>query len=329
MQPCAGTLRSGMRYRKLGRFGLKVSEVSLGGWLTQGRTIDDDTTERIVRRAFDLGVNLFDTADVYNRGEAELSLGKAVKGMRRDDLVIATKCFFPMSDGPNDRGLGRKHITESVHASLKRLGTDYIDLMQFHRWDGDTPLDETVRAIDDLIKQGKVLYWGVSEWDETQIQSVVDVAKGLNANPPASDQPIYNMIVKKIEPAIMPACEENGIGSIVFSPLAQGVLTGKYLPGQAAPEGSRGADQTSNNFMQYMMNDETLTRVQKLKTFAEGHGQSLGEFALAWCLRKPVISSVIVGASRVEQIEANVAASGIDLPAEVWAQAEAILEGAE
>lgn len=317
-----------MRYRKLGRFGLKVSEVSLGGWLTQGRTIDDDTTERIVRRAFDLGVNLFDTADVYNRGEAELSLGKAIKGMRREDLVIATKCFFPMSDNPNDRGLGRKHITESVNASLKRLGTDYIDLMQFHRWDGDnTPLDETVRAIDDLIKQGKVLYWGVSEWDENQIASVVEVAKSLNANPPASDQPIYNMLVKKIEPAIIPACETNGIGMIVFSPLAQGVLTGKYLPGQPAPQGTRGADETSNNFMQNFLSEETLTRVQKLNTFAAGHGQTLGNFALAWCLRKPAISSVIVGASRVEQIELNVAASGIDFPAEVWEKAEAILEG--
>ena len=166
----------------------------MGGWLTQGRTIDDDTTERIVHRAFDLGINLFDTADVYNRGEAELSLGKAIKGMRREDLVIATKCFFPMSDRPNDRGLGRKHITVSVHASLKRLGTDYIDLMQFHRWDSETPLDETVRAIDDLIKQGKVLYWGVSEWDENQITSAVEVAKSLHANPPASDQPIYRRI---------------------------------------------------------------------------------------------------------------------------------------
>jgi len=318
-----------MRYRKLGRFGLKVSEVSLGGWLTQGRTIDDDTTERIVRRAFDLGINLFDSADVYNRGEAELSLGKAVKGMRREDLVIATKCFFPMSDGPNDRGLGRKHITESVNASLKRLGTDYIDLMQFHRWDAETPLDETVRAIDDLVKQGKVLYWGFSEWDENQVSSVVEVARGLNANPPASDQPIYNMLVRKIEPEILPRCEENGIGIIVFSPLAQGVLTGKYLPGQPAPAGSRAADETSNNFMQGMMNEETLTRVQKLKAFAEGHGHPLGRFALAWCLRKPAISSVIVGASRVEQIESNVEASGIELPAEVWEQAEAILEGRE
>lgn len=316
-----------MRYRKLGRYGLRVSEVSLGGWLTQGRTIDDSTTERIVKRAFELGVNLFDTADVYNRGEAELALGKAVHDMKREELVIATKCFFPMSDGPNDRGLSRKHIFESVHASLKRLRTDYVDLMQFHRWDAETPLDETVRAIDDLVKQGKVLYWGVSEWDENQISDAVAVAKELNANPPASDQPIYNMLVKKIEPAILPTCVKHGLGSIVFSPLAQGILTGKYLPGQPAPDGSRGADETSNNFMQGFMTDENLSRVQTLKAYANEMGHPLGRFALAWCLRHPGISSVIVGATRVEQIEANVEASGLDLPSEVWERAEAILEG--
>jgi voltage-dependent potassium channel beta subunit len=318
-----------MRYRKLGRYGIKVSEVSLGGWLTQGRTIDDATTEQIVKRAFDLGINLFDTADVYNRGEAELALGKAIHDMKREELVIATKCFFPMSDSPNDRGLSRKHITESVNASLKRLRTEYIDLFQFHRFDADTPLDETVRAIDDLVRQGKVLYWGVSEWQAHQIADLVHTARNLNANPPASNQPQYHMLNPSIEKSVLPTCEQFGLGNIVFSPLAQGVLTGKYAPGQPAPEGSRGADQSSNNFMQGMLNDETLTRVQRLKAFANEQGHPLARFALAWCLRQPGVSSVIVGASRPEQIEANVEASVIELPAEVWERATAILEGKE
>jgi aryl-alcohol dehydrogenase-like predicted oxidoreductase len=316
-----------MRYRKLGKFGVKVSEVSLGGWLTHGRSIDDDTTAKIVHRAFDLGVNLFDTADVYNRGEAELSLGKVIKDFRREDLVIATKCFFPMSDRPNDRGLGRKHITESVNNSLKRMGVDYIDLYQFHRFDAETPLEETARAIDDMVRQGKVLYWGVSQWEAQQISDLVHISRSVNGNPPSSNQPVYNMLTRGIEASVSPTCAQHGLGQIVFSPLAQGVLTGKYLPGQSAPEGSRGADSNSNNFMQGMLNDETLGRVQKLKAYAEENGQTLSRFALAWCLRRPEISSVIVGATRVEQIEDNVQASGIEFPSEVWERAQAILEG--
>ncbi len=314
-----------MNYRKLGRYGIKVSEVSLGGWLTQGRTIDDATTDSIVKRAFDLGINLFDTADVYNNGEAEKSLGLAIKGLTRRDLVIATKCYFPFSDRPNDQGLSRKHITESVHDSLKRLGTDYIDLMQFHRFDPNTPLDETVRAIDDLVRAGKVLYWGVSEWKAHQIAELCGIAKALNANPPASNQPRYSLLQPEVEAEIMPTCVANGIGSIVFSPLAQGVLTGKYLPGQPLPAGSRGADEKSNGFMKGWLNDAALTKVQRLREFAEGHGHDLGTFSLAWCLRQPGVSSVIVGASRIEQIEKNVEASGVTLPDEVWKEAAALL----
>lgn len=314
-----------MNYRKLGRYGIKVSEVSLGGWLTQGRSIDDATTEAIVKRAFDLGINFFDTADVYNRGEAEKSLGLAIQGMNRRDLVLATKCYFPFSEGPNDRGLSRKHITESLNDSLKRLGTDYVDLYQFHRFDPDTPLDETVRAIDDLVRAGKVLYWGVSEWKAHQIAEVCGVTKALNANPPVSNQPRYSLLARGIEESVVPVSEANGMGQVVFSPLAQGILTGKYLPGQAAPAGSRGADETSNMFMKDMLNDDVLTKVQQLKAFAESKGQDLGTFSLAWCLRNPGVSSVIVGASSVEQLEANVKASGVSLPAEVWQEAEAIL----
>ncbi len=316
-----------MNYRRLGRFGLKVSEVSLGGWLTHGRSIDDDTTTQIVAKARDLGINFFDTADVYNRGEAELSLAKALHGMRRDDVVIGTKCFFPMSDLPNDRGLSRKHITESVHNSLRRLNTDYVDMMQFHRFDAEAPLDETVRAIDDLVKAGKVLYWGVSEWSADQIADLVAVSRQLNANPPASNQPAYNMLQKGIESSVIPTCERHGLGLVVFSPLAQGILTGKYEPGQPAPAGTRGADDKSNMFMTNMLTDENLAKVQQLKTFANEQGYTLAQFSLAWCLRQKQVSSVIIGATSTQQLEMNASASGIELAPEIWTKAEAILAG--
>lgn len=316
-----------MNYRKLGRYGVKVSEISLGGWLTQGRTIDDSTTATIVRKAFDLGINFFDTADVYNLGEAEKSLAKAIPEFRRDDLVIGTKCFFPMSDKPNDRGLSRKHIFESVHNSLRRLGVDYIDLMQFHRFDPDTPLEETARAIDDLVRQGKVLYWGVSEWRAHQIMDMSHIASSVNAHQPVSNQPQYSMLRRRIEESVIPATEQLGMGNVVWSPLAQGILTGKYLPGQPAPEGSRGADDNSNQFMTDMLNDELLTRVQRLKEFANQQGYTLAQFALAWCLRQKQVSSVIIGATSPEQVEVNAGASGISLDRAVWEEAEAILDG--
>ncbi|MBC8064199.1 MAG: aldo/keto reductase family protein [Chlorobia bacterium] len=316
-----------MNYRKLGRYGVKVSEVSLGGWLTHGRTLEDTATSQIVHRAFDLGINFFDTADVYNTGEAENSLGIAIKPLKREDLFIATKCFFPMSDRPNDRGLSRKHIYESVHNSLKRLQVEYIDLMQFHRLDMDTPIDETVRAIDDLIKQGKVLYWGVSERPAHKLTEAVLTAKELNANPPASNQPSYSMFNRSIEDAVLPVSEQYGIGNVVFSPLAQGVLTGKYLPGQAPPEGTRAADDKSNMFMGWLMKDENLERVQLLKAYVEGLGYTLPQFALAWCLRQKAVSSVIVGATSIAQLEANISASGLNLDNDVWTKAENILLG--
>jgi voltage-dependent potassium channel beta subunit len=318
-----------VNYRRLGRSGVKVSEVALGGWLTHGRTLSDQSTSAIVRRAFDLGINFFDTADVYNRGEAERALAGSIKDFRRQDLFIATKCYFPMGDRPNDRGLSRKHMVESVHASLKRLQVDYIDLMQFHRFDPDTPVDESIRAVDDLIRQGKILYWGVSEWNAHQISAAVHTAQQLNAHPLASNQPSYNMLNRTIEQGVIQVSEQYGIGNVVFSPLAQGVLTGKYLPGQPPPEGSRGADETSNMFMGNVMTDEVLTRVQQLKEFANGMGHTLAQFSLAWCLRQKAVSSVIVGATSVEQLETNVGASGIKLDDDVWAQAEGILSGSQ
>lgn len=314
-----------MNYRRVGRYGLKVSEIALGNWLTQGRTIDQETTNHIVRRAFELGVNFFDTSNNYHNGAAETALGIALDGVRREDLVIATKCFFPIGEGPNDRGLSRKHITESVHASLTRLKTDYVDILQFHRYDSEAPVDESVRAVNDLINQGKLLYWGVSEWNPQELAEAASTAERLGAHPPISNQPSYSMLNKTIENGVLAVSKKHGMGQVVFSPLAQGVLTGKYLPGQPPEAGTRAADDDSNMFMKHLMSDEVLTKVQSLKGFAEVKGLTLPQLALAWCLRDPGVSAVIVGASRVEQLEANVSASGVTLSPEDWKAAEAIL----
>lgn len=314
-----------MNYRRLGRSGLKVSEVALGGWLTHGRTLEDGATTNIVRRAFELGINFFDTADVYHRGEAEKALAKAIQGIRRSDLVIATKCFFPMSDGPNDRGLSRKHITESCHASLRRLMVDYVDLYQFHRFDEETPVEETVMAVNDLIRQGKVLYWGVSEWPAEQIARAVHLSRELGCCPPISNQPQYNIFQRKIEASVLPISEQLGLGQVVFSPLAQGVLTGKYKPGEAPKEGTRAADEDSNKFMESVMTEDRLLQAQELKGLAERHGITPGQLALAWCLRLPGISSVIVGATKVDHIEDNAKASDVELGSEVWEEVDSII----
>lgn len=314
-----------MRYRRLGASGVKVSEVALGGWLTQGRSIDDQTTAHIVRRAFDLGINFFDTADVYNNGEAEKSLAKAIKEFRRIDLFIATKCYFPMTDRPNDQGLSRKHIMESVHDSLRRLETDTIDLMQFHRFDPHTPLEESIRAVTDLIAQGKVHYWGVSMWSAAQISEAVHIARQMNVPAPVSNQPKFNMFDRSIEHEVLPTCDRLGLGQVVFSPLAQGVLTGKYRPGQPVPEGSRGADAQSNMWMGHDLREESLRRVVALEEVAKDYDLTVGQFALAWCLRHPGVNSVIVGATRIEQIEENAHAGVVELPGEAWDRAEAIL----
>ena len=315
-----------MRYRKLGKWGVKVSEVALGGWLTHGRSIDDATTASIVNRAFELGVNFFDTADVYNLGEAEKALAKPIKSLRRSDLFLATKCFFPMSDRPNDQGLSRKHIVESVEASLGRLGTDYIDLFQFHRFDPEVPAQEYVRAVDDLIRQGKLLYWGVSMWSAEQIENACEVARAWNCCLPVSNQPKYNMFDTSIEDSVIPACERLGLGQVVFSPLAQGVLTGKYKPGQTPPPGSRGADDKSNMFMASDLEEHRLRQVESLAKLAAGHGVTVSQLALSWCLRKANVSSVIVGATSIAQLEENSKAGEVELPAELWDECAGILE---
>ena len=304
-----------MEYRQLGRSGLRVSEISLGSWLTLGSSVDVDGTRDLVHRAFDLGINLFDTADVYAVGAAEDALGRALRDLPRHHVVIASKCFFPMSQNTNDRGLSRKHIVESVEASLRRLGTDYLDLEQCHRADPATPIEETVRAYEDLIRQGKLLYWGVSEWRAEHIVDACRIAELRNAYAPISNQPQYSIVRRGIERAVLPVSVREGLGQIVFSPLAQGALTGKYSGG-VLPEGTRAADQQRNQFMDAFLEDEALAKVDRLQPIADELGLSMAQLALAWCLRQPGVSSTIVGVTRPEQLDDNVKASGRKLPAE-------------
>ncbi len=302
-----------MEYRHLGATGLKVSSIALGSWLTYGNQVDSATSTSCVRRAFELGVILFDTADIYHLGAGETELGKALDGIRRSDYVLATKCFWPMSDNANNRGLSRKHIFESVEGSLRRLRTDYIDLYQCHRYDDETPLEETLRALDDLITQGKILYAGISEWRPEQIQAAVDFAQAHDIDQIVSSQPQYNLLYRRIEKRVIPLSEAAGIGQIVWSPLAQGVLTGKYKPGEPLPPDTRAADERVNNSIGGFLSDETLAAVQKLRPIAEAAGLTMSQLALAWILRQPNVSACLVGATRPEQVDENVKASGVKL----------------
>lgn len=314
-----------MQYRKLGNSGLKVSEISLGSWLTYGGSVEEQTAETIIDKAYELGVNFFDTANGYRQGAAEEIVGRALGKYRRDSYVLATKVFFPMGSGPNDKGLSRKHIMEQCHASLKRLGVDYIDLYQCHRYDTETPLDETLRALDDLVTQGKILYAGVSEWSAVQIADAAHLGKALNLDRIVSNQPQYSMLYRRIEQDVVPVCEREGIGQVVFSPLAQGVLTGKYKPGAPLPAGSRATDSESNMWMDPLLRDDVLDKVQRLIPIAERNGLTLAALALAWVLRLDNVSSCIIGASRPEQLEQNVKASGVTLSADDLNEIEAIL----
>jgi voltage-dependent potassium channel beta subunit len=305
-----------MQYRRLGASGLKVSEVCLGSWLTYGNATEDRTAEECIARAYELGINFFDTANVYARGKSEEVMGRALQKYPRETFVVATKVYFPMSDGPmpNNRGLSRKHIMEQCEASLKRLGLDYIDLYQCHRYDVETPLEETLRALDDLVSQGKVFYIGFSQWSAPQIADAVKFQEEHNLDRFISSQPYYNMLGRDLEKAVMPVCEREGIGQIVYSPLAQGLLTGKYKPGQPIPEGTRAADPKQNMFLNSgKLDDAQLEKIQKLVPIAEGLGLSMAQLALAWCLRKPNVSSVIIGASRPSQVDDNAGASEVKL----------------
>jgi voltage-dependent potassium channel beta subunit len=305
-----------MRYRKLGAWGVKISEVGLGSWLTYGGSVEDESATACIHRAFELGVNFFDTANVYRRGAAEEVTGRALKAFPRDDYVLATKVYFPMDDGPNDRGLSRKHIMEQCHASLRRLDVDYIDLYQCHRPDPDTPLEETLRALDDLVTQGKVLYVGVSMWPAELLDEAHRLGHKLNLDPIVSNQPEYSMLQRDIEDDVLPVSKQLSIGQVVYSPIAQGVLAGKYEPGAAAPEGSRAATPGDAEFMERFMRDDVLHAVQELRPIAAELGITMAQMAVAWVLREPGVSSAIVGASRPEQVEENVAASDIELPPE-------------
>jgi aryl-alcohol dehydrogenase-like predicted oxidoreductase len=301
-----------MNYRRLGATGLRVSEIALGSWLTYGGTVEDEAAVACIHRAFDLGVNFFDTANVYRRGEAERVVAQALEGVDRDDYVLATKVYFPMGEGPNDRGLSRKHIMEQCERSLTRLGVDYVDLYQCHRPDPDTPLAETLRALDDLVRQGKVLYVGVSEWPAELIDEARRIQDERGYDPIVSNQPQYSMLYRTIESGVIPLCRQLGIGQVVWSPMAQGVLTGKYAPGDQPPEGSR-ATGPEAGFMQSFMRDDVLEAVQRLRPIADGLGVSMAQLAIAWVLREENVSSAIVGASRPEQVDENVAASGVEL----------------
>jgi aryl-alcohol dehydrogenase-like predicted oxidoreductase len=302
-----------VEYRRLGGSGIKVSEIGLGSWLTYGVGVEAERAVECVKAAWDLGVSFYDTANVYGRGAAERAVGEALRGYDRSAYVLATKVFFPMGDGPNDRGLSRKHITEQCDASLRRLGTDYIDLYQCHRYDVNTPLEETLRTLDDLVRRGKVLYIGVSEWTADQIADALRVAGELGLDRIVSNQPEYSILQRKIEPAVLPLSVREGVGQVVWSPLAQGVLTGKYRPGQAHPAGSRAASDAMGGSIRHWLTDEVLTAVDRLRPLAEQAGLSMAQLALAWVLREPGISSAIIGASRPEQIADNCAAAGIRL----------------
>ncbi|WP_240415379.1 aldo/keto reductase family protein [Paenibacillus periandrae] len=315
-----------MKYRNLGRSGLKVSEISLGSWLTYGTAVEKQTAIDCIQYAYDNGVNFFDTANAYNRGASEIVVGEALKNYARESYVIATKLYFPMGDGPNDKGLSRKHIVEQCEASLKRLGADYIDLYQCHRFDPEVPLEETLRALDDLVSQGKVLYAGVSEWSAAQITDAVHIGKRLNLRPLISNQPIYNMLVRYIEKEVLPTSVKEGLGQIVFSPLAQGILSGKYKAGQPIPSESRAANSDINRWISSYLQDDVLECVGKLDTIAQDQGLTLSQLAIAWILRQPGVSSAIVGASRLAQIEENIQASGVALSPEVVQAVDAVLD---
>ncbi len=298
-----------MKYRRVGKSGLKISEISLGAWLTYGRSVEDSDAIAILHKAIEAGINYIDIADAYARGEAEKVVGRAIKGMTRSDLVISSKVFWPMSDNVNDRGLSRKHIMESIDKSLQRIGTDYLDMYFCHRFDDETEVEETVRAMDDLIRQGKVLHWGTSVWDAYQIERAIGDAKQWGCYPPTVEQPRYNMLDRDIEATVIPTCHRYGMGLVVWSPLAQGILAGRYNDG-TRPKGSR-ADTTQ--FLDNEFTESNLGKARTLTKMAGDMGIKVSQLALAWVLRRPEISCAITGATTLAQLEENVIATEVKI----------------
>ncbi|KAA9132210.1 aldo/keto reductase family protein [Microbacterium caowuchunii] len=317
-----------VNYRYLGNSGFKVSEITFGNWVTHASQVENDAAIATVHRALDLGITSFDTADTYANTAAEVVLGEALKGQRRESLEIFTKVYWPIGPmGPNDQGLSRKHILEGINGSLRRLGVDYVDLFQAHRYDYETPLEETMQAFADVVRQGKALYIGVSEWTAEQLREGHRLATELGVQL-VSNQPQYSALWRVIEDRIVPTSEELGISQIVFSPMAQGVLSGKYLPGQPVPAGSRATDEKSGAaFIKRFLKDEVLEAVQRLKPVADEAGLTLPQLAIAWVLQNPNVSAALVGASRPEQLDDTVKASGVRLDADAMAAIDAALSG--
>ncbi len=309
-----------MIYRRMGHTGLKISEVSLGAWLTYGGTVQQKTTEGIIQRAIELGVNFIDIADIYAKGEAELAVGRAIAPFKRTDLVISSKLFWPMTENVNDRGLSRKHIMESIRKTLKRIGTDYLDIYFCHRFDPETPVEETVRAMEDLVRAGDILYWGTSVWTPDQIDEAVSSAVHWRGYPPSVEQPKYHMFDRSIEKGVVQTCEKHGMGLTVWSPLAQGLLTGKYNNG--IPKESRGAN---TKWMERDLTPENIAKVKQLGQLAAELNITIVQLAIAWILRLPQISCAIVGATSVEQLEQNLSASGVTLDDDTLTKIEKII----
>ncbi|MFG1915452.1 aldo/keto reductase family protein [Micromonospora sp. NPDC048898] len=313
-----------MEYRQLGRSGLRVSAVAYGNWVTHGNQLDDDAAAACVAAALDAGITTFDTADRYAQGRAEEALGRALSGVRRSSIELCTKVFLPVGPGANDSGLSRKHIIESCHASLGRLGTDYVDLYQAHRYDDSVPLQETMLAFADLVRQGKVLYVGASEWTAAQLRAGLRLAADLHV-PFIANQPQYSMLWRVAEAEVVPASAELGLGQLAWAPLAMGVLTGKYEPGQRPPAGSRATDGFGGSFIARYSSDLLLSRVRQLRPIADAAGCTMAQLAVAWVLHRPTVASAIVGASRPAQLAETAAATAVWLDDELMARIDTVL----
>src|SRR4051795_3089597 len=317
-----------MEFRHLGRSGLMISEIAYGNWITHGSQVEEEAADACVKAALDVGITTFDTADTYAGTRAEEVLGRALKGQRREGLEIFTKVFWPTGPGPNDRSLSRKHIMESINGSLRRMQLDYVDLYQAHRYDHSTPLEETMQAFADIVHAGKALYIGVSEWTASEIRAGWELAQDLKIQL-VSNQPQYSMLWRVIEAEVVPTCEELGIGQVVFSPIAQGVLTGKYKPGEDYPAGSRATDEKGGaDMISRWLNNDVLTRVQKLQPLADEAGLSLAQLSVAWVLQNSNVSAAIIGASRPEQVTENVKAAGVRLEDDLMSRIDEVLKGA-